>query len=148
MLDIRATKDTLKNDKKLRHGKIHWRKGIITGTMLAGESVVKRAQNLLNTGVRTGRKYRQLPNRSSAPGEMPRTQSGRLASLMKSRTGSPNTFSVLNTAPYAKVLATGDFERNLKPRKSRENPWLKFVIDQGERNTDNYLRQGVLKEIV
>lgn len=148
MLDIKVPKLTIKNEKKIHHAKINWRKGIIRGTMDAGESVVRRTQTLLNTGIRTGRKYPQLPNRSSAPGEMPRTQSGRLARLMQSKTGSTDKFSVLNTAPYANALSRGVPERNLRPRKSRREPWLKYVIDQGDRNTRNYLHQGVYREII
>lgn len=147
MLNIEAVGKTAKIEKHLLYSEVDWERGIRKGSDNAGRSVVKRARTLLNTGVRTGRKYKNLPNRSSAPGEMPRTQSGRLAKLMYSKTGGTDNFRVGNSAAWARRLSEGDPERNLKPRKSRQDPWLEFVIRQEEGITENYLRQGVLKEI-
>lgn len=147
MLNIETTQTTHSIEKGILHSRMNWERGIKRGSANAGQSVVRRARVLLNTGTRTGRKYPNLPNRSSAPGEMPRTQSGRLAQLMSSTSGNIDSFKVMNTAPYAKILSEGSFERNLSPRKSRQDPWLEFVIGQEEGNTENYLHDGVLKEI-
>lgn len=147
MLDICPTKTTLKVETNIRRSKLDWERGIKRGAMLAGESVVKRAGTLLNTGIRTGRKYKQFPNTSSAPGEMPRSQSGRLAESLYSRSGNSQEFRVGATVPWAQILSDGDPDKNLLPRKSPQEPWLLFVVDQEEGITRKYLLNGVLKEI-
>lgn len=148
MLNISPTKRTLKVETKLRHSRINWEKGIKRGAMNAGESVIKRADTLLSTGIRTGRKYKSLPNTSSAPGEMPRSQSGRMARSLYVRSGNSKEFRIGATVPWAKKLSEGDFETNLKPRKSKEEPWLLFVVDQEVNITRKYLERGVVEEII
>lgn len=145
MLNISASPRTLEIEKKILHSKMNWERGIKEGAMNAGRSVVKRAQTLLRTGIRTGRKYRGLPNVSSAPGEMPRSQSGRLANSMFSETGNPFTFKVGATAPWALFLARGT--KTMRPRISRKEDWLMFVINQERNITRNYLFEGVRRRI-
>lgn len=147
MLSISPSSMALKIEKKIRYAETYWRRGIKRGAMLAGESVIKRADTLLNTGIRTGRKYKQLPNISSAPGEMPRSQSGRLAKSLYVRSGNSSEFRIGATVPWAKKLSNGDPDNNLLPRKSPEQPWLLFVVDQEEGITRKYLLNGVLKGI-
>ena len=77
MLDIFAPRSTdIKVSKLMKHPSL-FKRGIQEGAMLAGRSIQRRATTMLGTGTRTGRKYSGLPNRSSAPGEYPRSQSGR-----------------------------------------------------------------------
>lgn len=146
MLSIETPNTTKMFERNLLHSKMNWEKGIKNGADNAGESVVRRARTLLDTGIRTGRKYSRLPHRSSAPGEMPRSQSGRLSRLMFSKTGGIDNFRVGNTAAYARFLSDGT--KHMKPRKSKTNPWLEFVIQLEERNTEKYLHNGVLREIM
>lgn len=151
MLNIVVPKKTRRAEQKLRHSKINWKKGILKGSKNAGNSVVRRADRLLTTGVRSGRKHPGLPNTSSAPGEFPRSQSGRLAQSLYSKAGSRFQFRIGATAPWATFLAKGtgnpDGSERMSPRKSKAEPWLEFVIEQEENITENYLHDGVAKEI-
>ena len=75
-----------------------------------------------------------------------RSQKGPIERLY-SRSGNPHELRIGATAPWAKKLSDGDPDNNLLPRKSPEQPWLLFVVNQEENITRNYLIQGVLKEI-
>jgi hypothetical protein len=66
----------------------------------------------IRTGSRSGEHYSGLPNRSSAPGEPPKTQSGRLASSIKSMSRAypkeGRSFGqVISNAPYSQALEYG-----------------------------------------
>ena len=66
------------------------------------------------TGPHSGRKYPNLPNRSSAPGEFPATQSGRLMASTGQETG-PDRVEVGATVKHARFLRAGT--RKMAPRK-------------------------------
>ena len=117
-----------------------FRKGIKRASMLSGQTVVRRVRDILGTGVRSGVKYPQLPNRSSAPGEPPRSQSGRLARSATYRAAGPHEFRVIETAPYSEKLEFGN--SRIKPR-----PHLIRAIVKEHRTVRRYLQQGPLKEI-
>ena len=65
------------------------------------------------TGPHSGRKYSSLPNRSSAPGEYPATQSGALMVGTSQRTGL-NEVEVGSTARHARYLKG---TKKMAPRK-------------------------------
>ena len=80
----------------------------------AGAIVGNTVETLLTTGVRTGRKYPNLPNRSSAPGQPPRSQSGRLVRSYNYKVSSWHQMTVGERATYAGFLEWGT--RKMKPR--------------------------------
>lgn len=112
--------------------------------MKAGRSIQKRVTTLLSSGSRSGRKYRGLPNRSSAPGENPRTQSGRLARSVYYNSG-VNQFSVGATEDHATYLTEGTKRMEARPHKNL--PFFELAIEQEEKNTEEYLTKGVKDEI-
>jgi HK97 gp10 family phage protein len=69
---------------------------------------------LLTTGVRTGRWYSNLPNRSSAPGEPPQNQSGRLVRSYNYKVASWHHMTVGESTTYAGFLENGT--RKMRPR--------------------------------
>ena len=114
-------------------------RGIRVGAHNAGETVVRRVRKILNTGNRTGVKYRRLPHRSSAPGEPPRSQSGRLAkSADYVVTGSKEV--MVKESKIGKFLEDGT-------RKMHPRPHLILAINLEERNVENYLQKGPEKAI-
>lgn len=145
MLEIVLPSATVMNERKILHSRMNFEKGIHEGSMNAGQAIVKRAEILLNTGIRTGRRYKGLPNRSSAPGEFPRSQSGRLAKSMYYNASGSLSFRVGATAPWALFLSTGTKTMSARPNKSE--PWMRRVINQNEGITRNYLNDGVLRRI-
>lgn len=114
-------------------------RGIRVGAHNAGETVVRRVRKILNTGNRTGVKYRRLPHRSSAPGEPPRSQSGRLAKSADYQVSGSRELRVTESR-IGKYLEDGT-------RKMRPRPHLILAINLEERNVENYLQQGPLKTI-
>lgn len=72
------------------------------------KNIERNSKLLIRTGTRTGRHWPGLPNKSSAPGEAPKTQSGRLASSIKStfarRATGYTEGTVGATAPHAEWL--------------------------------------------
>lgn len=145
MLEIVIPSLTRKNEKKILHSRMNFEKGIHDGSMNAGQAIVIRAETLLNTGLRTGRKYRGLPNRSSAPGEFPRSQSGRLAKSLYFNASGSLAFRVGATVKWALFLSKGTKFMSARPNKSE--PWLRRVINLNEGITRNYLNDGVLRRI-
>lgn len=116
-----------------------WRKGIRFGAHNAGGTVVRRVKKMLTTGSRSGIQYHRLPHRSSAPGEPPRSQGGR---LVKSAdyvvTGSKEI--IVKESLIGKFLEEGT--SRMRPR-----PHLIRAIDLEERNVEKYLQDGVLRAI-
>ncbi len=76
------------------------------------------------TGTRSGRQYPGLPNRSSAPGEPPATQSGRLKTSRTIRFRGLRG-EIVYDAGYAGYLETGTSK--MAPR-----PFVKPVLDELE----------------
>lgn len=145
MLKMSSSKNAKAIEKKMLNIETRFKKGIVNGARLAANNVVKTARDHLDTGTRTGRKYSNLPNRSSAPGENPRTQSGRLSKSIYYNAGNTYSFSVGSNAPHARFLEFGT--KHMRARPHPTLPWLKLAIEVEERNTENFLYQGVLKEI-
>lgn len=79
-----------------------------------GAIVGNYVEVLLTTGARTGRKYPNLPNRSSARGEPPRSQSGRLVRSYNYKVSSWHQMTVGESATYAGFLEDGT--RKMRPR--------------------------------
>lgn len=84
----------------------------------------------LNSGGRSGVKYPNLPNRSSAPGEYPRTQSDKLARQMTMPTASGRQGEFGETAFHARFLEFGSPKGKIKPR-----PHLRPSLKWGVENT-------------
>ena len=145
MLEIVIPPKTRVNEKKISHVRMNFERGIHEGAINAGQAIVKRAAILLSTGIRTGRKYKNLPNRSSAPGEFPRSQSGRLAKSLYSNASGSLSFRVGATEKWAIFLAAGTKIMSARPNKTES--WLIFVINQNEGITRNYLDDGVFRRI-
>jgi len=145
MLNIEPTKATRKAENKILRSQKLWEKGIMNGAKLAGRSVQQRAEKMLTTGTRTGRKYKNLPNRSSAEGEAPRSQSGRLVRSIYFNAGSSTQFSVGATARHAIFLERGT--KFMGARPNPKLPWLKLSIHLEEGNTEKYLKERVLEQI-
>lgn len=145
MLKITIPKRTTRVEIKLQRLRKDWDRGIMNGTKLAGRTIQRRATTLLGTGSRTGVHYRGLPHRSSAEGEYPRSQSGRLMrSIYYSATGT-DSFRVGATEKHANFLEHGT--RIMKARPNPFNPWLRKAMGDEERNVTEYLKNGVLKEL-
>jgi hypothetical protein len=145
MLKMSRNMPALKIDGHVAKLESKFKEGIKLGAYFAGSSVVQEARSLLDSGSRTGTKYSNLPNRSSAPGENPRTQSGELAKSVYFDAGSVHEFRVGAKAKHAKYLEFGT--KHIKARPHPSLPWLQLAIELEERNTERYLRDCVLKEI-
>lgn len=98
------------------------------------KNIERESKKLIRTGKRSGIKYSGMPNRSSAPGEPPKTQSGRLANSIKSIYGHNSksgtaTGMVVAIAPHALWLEQGAVRVGsnslLEPR-----PFFKPVLDR------------------
>lgn len=139
MLDISVCKDVKKIEENLNKIDERFKTGIVIGAKMAGRSVQKRVTTMLATGQRTGRMYKGMPHRSSAEGEMPRSQSGRLLRSVFYEASSSHQFRVGATESYAERLA--------KIRKIKGEDWFKHVIGLEESITEQYLHNCVYKEI-
>lgn len=84
----------------------------------AARKVQAEAISLIKTTSKTGHKWKNLPNKSSAPGEPPATQSGKLATdVLYWKTGNQWKVGVKNGAEssaYASYLEYGT--ERMKPR--------------------------------
>ncbi len=91
------------------------RRGTTFGLFKVGGMTRDHAKQLVLQGPKTGKKYKKLPNRSSAPGEPPADQSGALVRSITSRFDRA-TFSVTVSAGtfYAYWLEFGT--RNMAAR--------------------------------
>jgi HK97 gp10 family phage protein len=91
------------------------RKGVRRGSIRNG----KELKIILKAGIKnppkTGRKYANLPNRSSAPGQYPATQSGNLLNSVKHKTvGLGFKLGYSRQALYGRFLELG--RRRMAPR--------------------------------
>jgi hypothetical protein len=145
MLKMVLPKHTSKVTNHIASAESKFQEGIKNGAYLAGNNVVRTAKSHLDDGTRTGVKYSRLPNQSSAPGENPKTQSGELAKSIYYDAGSIHEFRVGATAEHAKYLEFGT--KHIKARPHPSLPWLQLAIEVEERNTENFLRNCVTKEL-
>lgn len=144
MLKITMNKRALNFQAELGSHPRKWREGIKEGAMLAGRSIQKRITTNLSTGSRSGRKYRNLPHRSSAPGENPRSQSG---GLVRGVYFDANDKRLVlgNREDHAAYLTKGT--KYMKARPHKDLPFYELAMEQEERNTENYLRNGVRRKL-
>ena len=80
-----------------------------------GQIYGKEIERLLTAERKTGRKYAKLPNRSSAPGEAPQSQSGRLLKSYNYKVNSPFRMTVGERAKYAGFLEDGTGRMRRRP---------------------------------
>jgi HK97 gp10 family phage protein len=84
------------------------RQGALIGVMNGAEMVRTEAIRTMTSEAKTGRKYPGLPNRSSAPGESPARQSGRLIAGIDIRPEPAALRAVVNASTaYAAALEFG-----------------------------------------
>lgn len=84
------------------------RAAAMTGVLNGAEMVREEAIRSMVAEEKTGRKYPSLPNRSSAPGEAPARQSGRLVAGIDIRTEPADLKAVVNAGTaYAAALEFG-----------------------------------------
>jgi hypothetical protein len=145
MLNIKISKKTLIAEMRLNQGLVRWRRGIRTATNLSGRAIQRRATTLLATGSRSGEHYRGQPHRSSAPGEYPRSQSGRLLRSIYYATSGFHSFRIGATEPHADFLERGTALMSARP--TIKLPWMQKAMKLEERNITNYLRREVTKEL-
>ena len=144
MLDIHVPKETLVYENKIINSAESFKKGINRGAMNAGRSIQKRIITNLNIGSRSGRKYRNLPNRSSAPGENPRSQNRSLERSVYYG-ASENKIVVGSNVDHATYLTEGT--RYMEARPHKDLPFFELAMEQEERNTEEYLKKGVIDEL-
>jgi len=91
-------------DDSLRDAPDNFRKGCIKGYRRAGILVRDRIRQLIKNPPKTGFKYPSLTNRSSAPGEAPADQSGRLRKGVQYKVWRYDLMQVGDTVSYGKLL--------------------------------------------
>ncbi len=144
MLRIEIPKHTTKAERKVLDSENAFRRGIKRGAMKAGRGIQKRIVINLSSGSRSGRKYRSLPNRSSAPGENPRSQSRRLERSVYY--DASDTMLLLGSKEdHATYLTKGT--KHMEARPHKDLPFFELAMEQEERNTEEYLRKGVEDEL-
>jgi hypothetical protein len=115
MSGIKLKHDAYKRITYITTGKIkqdHLK--FIRGVLIAhGKDVTRELRRVIRTGKRTGIHWLGLPNQSSAPGEPPANQYGRLARGYKSKTGRLEMM-VYTNVKYAPFLENGTSK--IKPR--------------------------------
>lgn len=87
---------------------------------------LRNAELEVLSGTRSGKKYKRLPNRSSAPGEAPATQSGTLRREWSEDTlmeGNRMVSRLTSNTEYAGYLEDGT--RKMEPR-----PYVERIIDK------------------
>lgn len=119
-----------------------WRKGIKKGLNWSGIAVMKETRRLIESGPKTGRKYSGLPNRSSAPGEAPANQSGRLVRSGYHKVRGWDQLEVGERIHYAAYLEHDQTGRRIAPR-----PHLRTAIAIKGRDVQRYLMYGVERSI-
>ena len=92
----------------------HSRKAIRRGSIRNARGMVKILKEGLQNPPKSGVKYKSLPNKSSAPGEYPATQSGTLLKSVKSRSVGLG-FKFGYGAKHGKFLELGT-KRRIAPR--------------------------------
>lgn len=115
-MTVRVTVD--QRNKKvlldLAHREEKHKRAIADGLKLIGKISVDYTRQIINSGSKTGRKYKTLPNQSSAPYQAPATQTGRLAASASYVANGADRLEVGESVPYAKFLEDGT--KRMKPR--------------------------------
>lgn len=91
------------------------RKALSNALADIGDMVVTEAERLIMSPPKTGRKYPELPNRSSAPGEAPANQSGKLAGSGGYKVRNHLEMTVGEEVEYAKYLEDGTKKMKKRP---------------------------------
>ncbi len=115
------------------------KRGQLKGIDLVGREFRDALKQSLIQGTRRGKKYPGLPNRSSAPGEVPKSQSGRLANGVRYE-GSGDGIEVTNVVEYSAYLEQGT--RNMKFR-----PHMAGLFRERDDEFLDIMEQTPLKEI-
>ena len=105
-----------------------------------GQISVDYVRHIISAGQKTGRKYKSLPNQSSAPFQAPATQSGRLARSASYLANGADRLEVGESVPYAKFLEDGT--RKMKPR-----PHLLVTANEKASEARNLLDQATRRAI-
>ena len=92
------------------------------------------AVEAIQTSVGSGHKYPNLPNRSSAPSEIPVNQTGALAASMRTYVGKRRA----NGVPYAEFGSDDPVARDLDLGTNRvaPRPFMSKAADVGKRNME------------
>lgn len=114
MITITASRKTKEVLIKIPGHLLRHKKALEKSLHEIGQDVVTEATRLINSPPKTGRKYPQLPNQSSAPREAPATQSGKLAKSGGYKVRNPYEMTVGEKVDYAEWLENGT--RKMKPR--------------------------------
>lgn len=110
-------------EKHLQNSPVRFKKGCIKGWRKAGQIVRDEIRKLIKNPPKTGRKYGNLPNRSSAPGESPAYQYGGLSKTTTYKALGWNRMEVGYQKIYGLYLERGT--SRIKPR-----PALSSAVSQ------------------
>jgi HK97 gp10 family phage protein len=130
---------TLKTLNKLGNLNPRIREGIRHAWFETGRDLMKEARQQ-SFGAKKGRKYKNLPSRSSAPGESAAVQSGKLLSSLgykvRGHQGITWGYGVSRSAPkYAKFVEGGT-------RKMAARPTLQNTVAASTRNIEqNFIHE-------
>jgi len=127
-------------DKHLRDAPVRFKKGCIKGWRKAGQIVRNDIRKLIKEPPKTGRKYASLPNRSSAPGESPAYQYGKLSKTTIYRAFGWNKMEVGYQEIYGLYLERGT--SRMKPR-----PALSTAVSRTEGGVKIALGIEIRKEL-
>lgn len=101
-------------NRHLQDAPIRFKKGCIKGWRKAGQIVRNNVREMIKNPPKTGRKYANLPKRSSAPGESPAYQYGKLSKSVAYKAYSWNEMEVGYQVVYGLYLERGT--DRMKPR--------------------------------
>jgi len=147
IIQITAKPGSLLAMGKLKNLRPHILRGIRQAWFETGRDLMKEANKQILHGTKTGRKYSNLRNRSSAPGESHANQSGDLRKSLgwKAHGAASIEFGYgvdKPTTDYAKFIEFGTPKGQMKPR-----PTLRNTVLASTRNIEVNLVKGITKEI-
>jgi HK97 gp10 family phage protein len=102
----------------IAEGRTNFRKGCMKGLQLSGRLVRDRIRKLIKDPPKTGRKYPSLKNRSSAVGEAPAYQSGKLSRGVRYAVSGWSKMEVGDTVFYGYFLEYGTTKMKPRPHVS------------------------------
>jgi len=120
-------------------------KSAVSETQAMGEEIKDESIKLINEGPRTGRAYRRngISRRRSAPGEPPKTDTGRLVRSIRSITldsGKSAITEVGTNLKYGAYLQYGT-------AKMRPRPWLSVTFRHAKKKTRARMTEAFRKVI-